>query len=170
MYYYVEPNIPIPLTSNTLQPKTTSYVLSPSLSDYTATPTPMTNLGKCFDLNTLIHLIIGSCLTLNLNYSGCCVSSLSQTCRNNGCYCDQSCYDLRRCCSDIAEIGCLPVNSYSALSSITPMMNPTNTGEKLLPSTSSVLHPASTLSSFATNSSSTIVIPTLTVTPGKCNK
>ena len=111
MYYYVEPNIPIPLTSNTLQPKTTSYVLSPSLSDYTATPTPMTNRGKCFDLNTLIHLIIGSCLTLNLNYSGCCVSSLSQTCRNNGCYCDQSCYDLRRCCSDIAEIGCLPVNS-----------------------------------------------------------
>ena len=167
MYYYVEPNIPIPLTSNTLQPKTTSYVLSPSLSDYIATPTPITNLGKCFDLNTLIHLIIGSCLTLNLNYSGCCVSSLSQTCRNNGCYCDQSCYDLRRCCSDIAEIGCFPVISDSTLSTTTLMRITTKTGETLLPFTSSVVHPASTLTSFTTDSPSTMVLPTLTVTPGK---
>ena len=46
----------------------------------------------------------------------------------------------------------------------------TNTGETLLPFTSSVLHPASTLTSFTTDSPSTMVLPTLTVTPGKCYK
>ena len=51
-------------------------------------------------------VIIGSCLALNLNYSGCCVWSLSPTCSNNGCFCDQNCYILNDCCSDIADVGC----------------------------------------------------------------
>ena len=53
-------------------------------------------------------LIIDSCLALNLNYSGCCVFSLSATCSNNGCYCDKSCHIFRDCCNDIADIGCHP--------------------------------------------------------------
>ena len=64
---------------------------------------------------------IGSCLTLNLNYSGCCELSLLTSCKNNGCYCDQRCHNLRDCCSDITDIGCHPVN----LSSPTP--TPTDT-------------------------------------------
>ena len=56
---------------------------------------------------------VGSCLSLNLNYSGCCVMSLSPPCNNNGCYCDQTCYVTNDCCSDIADIGCNPVSSSS---------------------------------------------------------
>ena len=55
-------------------------------------------------------LIIGSCLALNLNYSGCCVFSLSTTCSNNGCYCDKSCHTFRDCCNDVADIGCYPTS------------------------------------------------------------
>ena len=51
-------------------------------------------------------LILGSCLALNLNYSGCCIWSLSQNCSNNGCFCDQNCYFWNDCCNDIADIGC----------------------------------------------------------------
>ena len=53
-------------------------------------------------------LILGSCLALNLSYTGCCVQSLSTFCLNNGCYCDQNCYKWNDCCSDIADIGCHP--------------------------------------------------------------
>ena len=34
--------------------------------------------------------------------------SLSPTCHNYGCYCDQVCHIFRDCCSDIANIGCHP--------------------------------------------------------------
>ena len=68
---------------------------------------------------------IGSCLSLNLNYSGCCVISLSPLCSNNGCYCDKACYDLNDCCSDIADIGCHPVNPPS------PTPTPTDTAGKI---------------------------------------
>ena len=64
--------------------------------------------------------IKGSCLALNLNYSGCCVWSLSQTCWNNGCFCDQSCHYWNDCCSDIYDIGCHPSFPYSPLVSPTP--------------------------------------------------
>ena len=47
-------------------------------------------------------------MALNLNYSGCCVPSLSQTCWNYGCYCDQICHTVGDCCSDVADIGCHP--------------------------------------------------------------
>ena len=59
----------------------------------------------------LIHLYIGSCLELNLNYHGCCVSSLSPSCNNKGCFCDQICHIYKDCCSDVADIGCHPAPS-----------------------------------------------------------
>ena len=57
--------------------------------------------------------MLGSCLALNLSYSGCCVSSLSPSCSNNGCYCDKSCHIYGDCCSDVADIGCQDVSSSS---------------------------------------------------------
>ena len=54
--------------------------------------------------------ILGSCLALNLNYSGCCVFSLSTTCNNNGCYCDKFCHIFRDCCNDVSDIGCHPAS------------------------------------------------------------
>ena len=50
--------------------------------------------------------IIGSCKALNISYSGCCVTHLSETCKNEDCYCDQQCYSNKDCCSDIADINC----------------------------------------------------------------
>ena len=64
--------------------------------------------------------ILGSCLALNLNYSGCCVTSLSQICSNNGCYCHQNCHISNNCCNDIADIGCHPASSSSPTVSLTP--------------------------------------------------
>ena len=61
-------------------------------------------------------LILGSCLALNLSYSGCCVWSMSPPpCSNKGCYCDQSCHNHNDCCSDIADIGCHPASSSSTI-------------------------------------------------------
>ena len=54
---------------------------------------------------------IGSCLSLNLSYPGCCVYHLSLPCSNNGCYCDKYCHQLGDCCSDVADIDCHPSNS-----------------------------------------------------------
>ena len=65
-------------------------------------------------------LILGSCLALNISYSGCCVMHLSPPCNSNGCYCDQNCYSLNDCCSDIADIGCHPASS-------SPIYSPTPT-------------------------------------------
>ena len=65
-------------------------------------------------------LILGSCLALNLNYSGCCVWSLSPPCNNEGCYCDGNCHIWNDCCSDIADIGCHPASSSSSIISPTP--------------------------------------------------
>ena len=59
-------------------------------------------------MNLLKCIMLGSCLALNLSYSGCCVSSLSPTCSNNGCYCDYVCHNYGDCCSDIVNIGCHP--------------------------------------------------------------
>ena len=59
-------------------------------------------------------LILGSCLALNLNYSGCCVRSLSPPCANNGCFCDVNCHYWNDCCSDIADIGCHHPDSSSS--------------------------------------------------------
>ena len=56
----------------------------------------------------LYLLILGSCFTLNLSYAGCCQPSLSRTCRNKDCYCDQHCHSINDCCRDIADIGCHP--------------------------------------------------------------
>ena len=61
-------------------------------------------------------LILGSCLALKLSYTGCCVWLLSPTCSNNGCHCDQFCYILNDCCSDVADIGCHPTSSTVSLS------------------------------------------------------
>ena len=67
-------------------------------------------------------LILGSCLTLNLSYYGCCILSLSSNCSNNGCYCHQNCHISNNCCNDIADIGCYPASSSS------PTVLPTTTG------------------------------------------
>ena len=64
--------------------------------------------------------MLGSCLGLNLNYSGCCVFSLSPPCSNNGCYCDMNCYKWNDCCNDIADIGCHPISPSSPTVSPTP--------------------------------------------------
>ena len=64
-------------------------------------------------MNVHIMLILGSCLALNLNYSGCCAWFLSPNCSNNGCYCHQDCHSLNNCCNDIADIGCHPASSSS---------------------------------------------------------
>ena len=61
-------------------------------------------------LSLLYLLTIGSCLALNLSYSGCCIISLSTTCSNNGCYCDKSCHTFRDCCNDVVDVGCYPVS------------------------------------------------------------
>ena len=66
-------------------------------------------------------LILGSCLALNLSYSGCCLLSLSPTCSNNGCYCDQKCHIFNDCCSDIADIGCQSASSLSPTVSHIPI-------------------------------------------------
>ena len=66
-------------------------------------------------------LILGSCLALNLNYSGCCETSKTQICSNNGCHCHQNCHIMNNCCSDIADIGCYPASPSS------PTILPTTT-------------------------------------------
>ena len=65
-------------------------------------------------------LILGSCLALNLSYFGCCDFFVSPPCSNNECFCDQLCHILKDCCSDIADIGCHPVSSYSPVIISTP--------------------------------------------------
>ena len=64
--------------------------------------------------------ILGSCLAINLRYSGCCVWSLSPPCSNNGCYCDQSCFKHNDCCNDITVIGCHPAYPSSPIASPIP--------------------------------------------------
>ena len=70
-------------------------------------------------------LILGSCLALDLSYSGCCVLSLSPPCSNNGCYCDQNCYIFNDCCNDIADIGCHPTTSPTVSPTITDILGKT---------------------------------------------
>ena len=69
-------------------------------------------------------LILGSCLALNLNYSGCCDRSISRNCGNNGCYCHQDCYLWNNCCHDIANISCYPSSSPSPMVTSTPTDTP----------------------------------------------
>lgn len=61
----------------------------------------------------------GSCLSLNLNYTGCCKDTTSQTCVSHYCYCDSSCYLYDDCCYDIASISCFPA-SVNTITLITP--------------------------------------------------
>ena len=65
-------------------------------------------------------LVLGSCLSLNLSYSGCCALFLSPFCSSNGCYCDKYCHMWNDCCSDIADIDCHPASSSSFIVSPTP--------------------------------------------------
>ena len=83
---------------------------------------------------------IGSCLALNLNYSGCCVWRLSSTCFSIGCFCDQGCHSLGDCCYDIGDIGCFPASP-------TPIIL-TNTPGK----TKSEVHAIKIMSSFISQS------------------
>ena len=71
-------------------------------------------------------LILGSCLALNLSYSGCCVMYMSPPCRNNGCYCDQNCHTWNDCCNDIADIGCYPASFTSLIVTSTGALGKTN--------------------------------------------
>ena len=65
-------------------------------------------------------LILGSCLSLNLSYSGCCVLALSPPCKANKCFCDQICHMLGDCCSDISDIDCHHATFSSSIVSPTP--------------------------------------------------
>ena len=64
--------------------------------------------------------ILGSCKSLNLQYSGCCSAPPSQTCSHMNCHCDQACHSNNDCCSDIDDIGCYPVPSSSLTHTSTP--------------------------------------------------
>ena len=65
-------------------------------------------------------LILGSCVALNLQDSGCCKWSVSPPCSINGCYCDDICHTSNDCCSDITDIGCYPTTSSFPIVSPTP--------------------------------------------------
>ena len=54
--------------------------------------------------------ILGSCKSLNLRYSGCCVQTRTQSCNSTNCQCDETCHSKNDCCSDITDIGCYPKN------------------------------------------------------------
>ena len=84
-------------------------------------------------------LLLGSCLALNLSYFGCCVSFLSQTCGNNGCYCDHVCHIYGDCCSDVANIGCHLISP----SSPTVLSTSTNTFGKTKLESHAILVPVS---------------------------
>ena len=43
---------------------------------------------------------------------------MSPPCSNNGCYCDQSCYNYNDCCSDLSDMGCHPPSSSPIVSPI----------------------------------------------------
>ena len=98
--------------------------------------------------------ITGSCLSLNLPYTGCCNSSNGSACFNNGCFCDANCYFFGDCCDDIEDIGCAIESSLSirtksldlSLSSIT------TTSEQ--PSASTIIK-TSVMDSSSTNIPST---------------
>ena len=70
-------------------------------------------VNEHYKLNQFFNIfILGSCLALNLSYSGCCVRSLLKSCSNDGCFCDQHCHKWNDCCSDIGDIGCHPISSF----------------------------------------------------------
>ena len=77
-------------------------------------------------------LILGSCLALNLSYSGCCVRSKTQICSNNGCYCHQDCHIFNSCCNDIANIGCHRTSSLSPTVSSTLTDTLSKNNQKLI--------------------------------------
>ena len=72
-------------------------------------------------------LILGSCVALNLKYSGCCDYYQSPPCSSNGCYCDRRCFTANDCCKDIADIGCYPASLSSSIVSPTPTDTPGKT-------------------------------------------
>ena len=81
----------------------------------------------------IVLCISGSCLSLNLPYTGCCNSSNgSRTKCYNGCYCDASCYLFGDCCDDIEDIGCIlkPSFSISATSSDSFLSNTIRTSNQ----------------------------------------
>ena len=63
------------------------------------------------------------------------MSSLSPSCGNNGCYCDNVCHIYGDCCSDIADIGCQHASSSS------PTPTPTDSlGKSKIRSSNTVDH------------------------------
>ena len=84
-------------------------------------------MNELYKYNEFTHIIIlGSCLALNLSYNGCCMSSLSPSCSNNGCYCDLICHTYGDCCSDVANIGCHPAPPLSPILTPTDALGKTN--------------------------------------------
>ena len=85
----------------------------------------MTTMNE-IDALIILCKLLGSCLALNLSYSGCCVLSLSSSCSNNGCFCLQNCLISSNCCSDdIVDIGCYPASSSTVSSTITDTLGKT---------------------------------------------
>ena len=95
-----------------------SSIVNPSLRDSIVITTTTVPSG-IFTINEMkpfiMNIYIGSCLALNLNYSGCCEKSLSPPCSINGCFCDKDCHNEGDCCSDVADIECYPVNLTSPM-------------------------------------------------------
>ena len=90
---------------------------------------PTDNPGRCVPqtINEFIQMfILGSCVALNLGYSGCCKLSLTHKCSHKGCYCDDHCHKLNDCCSDIADIGCHGKVSFSPTTSSIDILGKTN--------------------------------------------
>ena len=66
-------------------------------------------VNKCYKLNQVVYMfILGSCLALNLSYSGFCDWSKTCVCFNIDCSCDKYCHKWNDCCSDIDDISCPP--------------------------------------------------------------
>ena len=110
------------MTSSTHLPTSSSFSLSGSKT--TPTPTTTGNWEIWIKLLCSYDVNLGSCLALNLSYSGCCVWSPLSPCKSNECYCDQDCHDVGDCCSDIAELGCHPASYYSVVVSLTSTNKP----------------------------------------------
>ena len=122
---------------------------------------------------------LGSCLSLNLGYSGCCDYSLTFICSDNGCYCDRLCHIHGDCCSDIASIGCHPVGiTTESYTPITSLVTSTVTSTPTVTSTvANTPIPTITIGKFTTTSMLTTSLfttlttstPIPTVTIGKFN-
>ena len=112
-----------------IKPSTVPTVVTSTDTTIKPSIVPTVKPGKCVPqiINKLFQMfILGSCVALNLGYSGCCKLSLTPNCCNKECYCDEHCHKLNDCCSDIADIGCHAIPSFSPTPSSIDIPGKTN--------------------------------------------